>query len=73
MNIKIKSMGQEKIKIRESKVIVENGEVKTVFSDKINSTGWMTVDEMKRLLLQSMNKRKELSLKNGSLGQQISI
>jgi hypothetical protein len=62
-------MGQEGTKIIESKEIVENGNIKTVFSDEINSTGWMTVDEMKNLLLQSMNKRKELLLKNGSQGQ----
>jgi len=57
-----------KNKINESKVIIENGKVKTIFSEEIqNNGGWMTVDEMEKLLLQSISqKRKLMNQQNGS-------
>jgi 3-deoxy-D-manno-octulosonate 8-phosphate phosphatase KdsC-like HAD superfamily phosphatase len=54
----IKKMKNQK---NESRVIVENGEVKTIFSEEIeNNGGWMTIDEMCDLLLQSLTKTEEL-------------
>ena len=44
-----------------SRIIVENGEVKTIFSEEIqNNGGWMSVDEMCDLLDQSLTKSREL-------------
>jgi len=43
-----------------SRVIVENGEVKTILSEEIQKTGWMTPEEMEDLLLQYFAKIKEL-------------
>ena len=51
-----------------SKVIIENGEIKTILSDEIkNNGGWMSVEEMRRLLHESINKRRELLKQNESI------
>jgi hypothetical protein len=47
----------EKEKLTESKVIIENGEVKTIFSEDIqNNGGWMSVDEFVRIGDEWINK-----------------
>ena len=47
-------------KVHESKVIIENGEVKTIFSEEIQRTGWMSVDEFVRLGDEWIDKTREL-------------
>ena len=50
-----------KEKITESKVIVENGEIKTIFSEDIeNNGGWMDIEESRRLCHESINKAREI-------------
>jgi len=45
----------------ESKVIIENGKIKTIFSKEIeNNGGWMSVDEFCRLRDESMDKLDEM-------------
>jgi len=57
---------KEKEKITANKVIVENGEIKTVLTEETQQMG-MTVDEMERLLHEKVNKYRELLInKNGS-------
>ena len=52
-------------RLNESKVIIENGEVKTIFSEEIqNNGGWMSADELADLLIQSLTKTKELLNQN---------
>jgi len=65
----------EKEQIAENKVIVENGEVKTIFSEEIeNNGGWMTVDEFCRLMDESINKLEEMiNNQNGYKNKQRSI
>ena len=40
----------KEVNINGSRVYVENGEVKTVFNDKIQRTGYMLVDECYQLI-----------------------
>ncbi len=40
----------KEVNINGSQVYVENGEVKTVFNDKIQRTGYMLVDECYQLI-----------------------
>jgi polyhydroxyalkanoate synthesis regulator phasin len=47
-----------------SRIIVKNGEVKTVLSDKILEDGYMSVEEAKQLTLEAIKKIYEL---NGDL------
>jgi hypothetical protein len=49
-----------KEKITENKVIIENGKIKTLFTEETKKRGWMTVKEMQRLLLQRIKKNREL-------------
>ena len=54
-------------KINESRVIIENGEVKTILSDEIQETGWMSVEESEQICLQNIAKIRELlNHQNGS-------
>ena len=46
-----------KEKINESRVILENGEIKTIFSEGIeNNGGWMDIEEARRLTIEGLNK-----------------
>ena len=47
-------------KVHESKVVIENGEVKTIFSEEIQRTGWMTIEESRRLCHEMVDKTREL-------------
>lgn len=53
------------IDVRGSKVFIENDEVKTVFNEEIQRTGYMTLEEMRELLhakfslLEKLSKREE--------------
>jgi len=47
-------------KVNESKVIIENGEIKTIFSEEIlNNGGWMDIEESRRLTIEALRKRNE--------------
>lgn len=52
------------VDINGSKVFVENGEVKTILSEEIQRTGWMTVEDAIAL---TMNKIRMLYEINGKL------
>ena len=54
----------EVVDINGSKVFVEDGEVKTVLSEEIRRTGWMTVEDAIAL---TMNKIRMLYEINGKL------
>ena len=52
----------KKNKITESRVIIENGEVKTIFSEQIqNNGGWMDIEEFVRIGDEWFNKMEQLS------------
>jgi hypothetical protein len=56
-------------KTLESKVVLENGKIRTVFSEEIeNNGGWMTVDDFVRLGDAWINKMKEIS-KNANINK----
>lgn len=57
-------MLNEVVDINGSKVFVEDGEVKTVLSEEIRRTGWMTVEDAIAL---TMNKIRMLYEINGKL------
>jgi len=51
-----------------SKVIIENGEIKTILSEEIkNNGGWMSIEEAKRLTHEAINKRRELLKQNENI------
>jgi len=51
---------KEKEKITENKVIVEKGQVKTIFTEEVgNNGGWLSIEEVDRLLTQTINKAFE--------------
>ena len=52
------------VDINGSKVFVENGKVKTVLSEEIQRTGWMTVEEARMLIITKIRKLYEM---NGKL------
>ena len=54
----------EVVDINGSKVFVENGEVKTILSEAIQQSGYMSVEEAKQLTLEKIRKIYEL---NGAL------
>ena len=49
----------------ENKVIIENGEVKTILNEETQQRGWMTVEECSRLVREGIIKM-EKSMKNES-------
>ncbi|MDR1169255.1 MAG: hypothetical protein LBK97_00280 [Prevotellaceae bacterium] len=51
----------EREKITENKVIIENGNIKTISTEEAeNSGGWLSVEEVDRLLTQSINNAFEI-------------
>lgn len=57
-------MLNEVVDINGSKVFVENGEVKTVLSEEIQKTGWMSVEDARMLIISAIRKICEM---NGKL------
>ena len=47
--------------INGSRVYVENGEVKTVLSEEIQKTGYMTVEESRKITLEAVKKMYQLN------------
>lgn len=45
-----KDLLNDVVDINGSKVFIEDGEVKTVLSEKIQKRGWMTVEELRSIL-----------------------
>ena len=59
--MKILSMNkQEIIEVNGSKVFIEDGKVKTVFSEKIQNTGRMNPEELRNLLHASIKMHRRL-------------
>jgi len=53
-------------KVHESRVVIENGEVKTIFSEEIqNNGGWMDIEESRRLTIEALN-LLEREMRNGN-------
>lgn len=52
------------VDINGSKVFVENCEVKTVLSEEIQRTGWMTVEESREITLEAV---KWIYMQNGKI------
>ena len=49
-----------KEKITENKEIIENGEVKTILCEETQQSGWITVEEFRRLGHEMINKTREM-------------
>ena len=58
---KKKTMLNEVININGSKVFVENGEVKTILSEEIQKSGYMSVEDAKKLTLEKIKKIYQLN------------
>ena len=52
----------------ESKVVIENGKVKTIYSDEIERSGYMTIEECGRLLFDMVDKTEILLRRNAANG-----
>lgn len=63
-----KPLFNEEVDINGSKVFVENGKVKTILSEEIQQSGYMSLDELRRILHAEINKQEEL-IKNGNSNQ----
>lgn len=59
-----KDLLNEVVDINGSKVFVEDGEVKTVLSEEIRRTGWMSVEDARMLTISKVRKIYEI---NGKL------
>ena len=59
-----KDLLNEVVDINGSKVFIENGEVKTVLSEEIQKTGWMSVEDARILIISALRKIYEI---NGKL------
>ena len=62
--MKKKESLNEIVDVNGSKVFVENGEVKTLLSEEIQSSGYMSVEESMKITLEAVKKIYEL---NGKL------
>jgi len=58
-------MALEEEQLAESKVIIEDGDVKIIFSDEIeNNGGGMTIEEAGRIILDTVKKAIEMKNNN---------
>ena len=46
--------------VMENRVIIKNGKVRTILTEETQQSGWMSVDEMERLLHEMVNKTRVL-------------
>ena len=51
----------EVVDINGSKVFVENGEVKTILSEAIQQSGYMSVEESRKITLEAVRKIYEMN------------
>jgi len=58
--MKKKKSLNEIVDVNGSKVFVENGEVKTLLSEEIQSSGYMSVEESERIALAIIEKEYQL-------------
>ena len=58
-----KDLLNEVVDINGSKVFVEDGEVKTVLSEEIRRTGWMSVEDARMLTISKVRKIYEINRK----------
>ena len=58
-----KDLLNEVVDINGSKVFVEDGEVKTVLSEEIRRTGWMSVEDARMLTISKVRKIYEINWK----------
>lgn len=58
--MKKKKSLNEMVDVNGSKVFVENGEVKTLLSEEIQSSGYMSVEESERIALAIIEKEYQL-------------
>ncbi|MDR1160871.1 MAG: hypothetical protein LBK45_00890 [Tannerellaceae bacterium] len=58
-------------KIAENKVVIENGEVKTIFTEDIGDNGgWLNIEESRRLCHEMVDKTREiLKQKNATINK----
>ena len=61
MNDKQRETLNEVVDINGSKVFVENGEVKTILSEAIQQSGYMSVEESRKITLEAVRKIYELN------------
>ena len=59
-----KDLLNEVVDVNGSKVFVEDGEVNTVLSEEIRRTGWMTVEESRKITLEAV---KRIYMQNGKM------
>ena len=59
-----KDLLNEVVDINGSKVFVEKGEVKTVLSEEIQRSGWMSVEESRKITLEAV---KRIYMQNGKM------
>ena len=60
MNDKQRETLNEVVDINGSKVFVENGEVKTILSEAIQQSGYMSVEEARRITHEIISKEYQL-------------
>lgn len=58
--MKKKKSLNEIVDVNGSKVFVENGEVRTLLSEEIQSSGYMSVEESERIALEIIEKEYQL-------------
>lgn len=61
MNTKRKSKLNEVVDINGNKVFVENGQVITVLSEAIQKSGYMSVEESRKITLEAVRKIYQLN------------
>lgn len=61
MNDKQRETLNEVVDINGSKVFVENGKVKTILSEAIQQSGYMSVEESRKITLEAVRKIYELN------------
>ena len=61
MEINNRKRLNEVVDINGSKVFVENGEVKTILSEAIQQSGYMSVEESRRITLEAVKKIYEIN------------
>lgn len=54
--MKKKTNTKMKEKITESRIVVENGKIRTILSEEIQKNGYMTVEESRQLTLEAIKK-----------------
>lgn len=59
--MKKKNTLNEVVDINGSKVFIENGEVKTILSEAIQQSGYMSVEESRKITLEAVRKIYEMN------------